>query len=197
MEISKIQIFTILAIIVIFVLLFPIPMSRSREEVSTTQKSMEWQVTWKIITIDKQWGPDVGTQTFTSSTFLYDWGYGNVYGNYDDGIGFFAEASFYQENDGLYRFNAGSDDGIQLYIDGTLLIDVWRDQPYRESSVELMIGPGWHTLRIDYYEWRNAAKVYFNVDKGDLFAWEEAEVETVTETVYVSILEYLMKGGTA
>lgn len=196
MEISKIQILTILAIIVIFVLLFPIPMSRSREEENAISKNMEWQVTWKIITIDKQWGPDVGTQTFTSSTFSYDWGYGNVYGNYDDGIGFFAEASFYQENDGLYRFNAGSDDGIQLYIDGTLLIDVWRDQPYRESSVELMIGPGWHTLTLKYYEWRNAAKVYFNVDKGDLFTWAETEVETVTETVYVSILEYLMKGGT-
>ena len=197
MEISKIQILTILAIIVIFVLLFPIPMSRSREEVNTIPKSMEWQVTWKIITIDKQWGPDVGNQTFTSSTFSYDWGYGSVYGGYDDGIGFVAEASFCQENDGLYRFNAGSDDGIQLYIDGTLLIDVWRDQLYRESSVELMIGPGWHTLKIKYYEWRNAARVYFNVDKGDLFTWAETEVKTVTETVYVSILEYLMKGGTA
>ena len=196
MEISKIQILTILAVIVVFILLFPIPMLRSREEVNIIPKSMGWQVTWKVITIDRQWGPDVGTQAFASSTFLYDWGYGNVYGGYDDGIGFYAEASFYQENDGLYRFNAGSDDGIRLYIDETLLIDLWRDQPYRESSSELMIGPGWHTLKISYYEWRNAAKVYFNVDKGDLFTWQETQVKNVTETVYLSLLEYLMKGGT-
>jgi len=216
MEISKIEILTLLAIIIVFILLFPVPMSRSKQELEVTTdivsfphqvvKYMQWQVTWKIITIDRQWGPTVGTQTFPAATFHLNWGYGVVYDTYDDGIGFIAEASFYQDSDGVYRITVGSDDGVQLYIDGTLFISQWRDQYYRETSESIMIGPGWHTLTLHYYEWKNAARIYFDVDKSDLFTWQETQHidieiprisnKTVTETVYLSLLEYLMRGGT-
>jgi hypothetical protein len=238
MEISKIQILTIIAIVVIFVLLFPIPMSRSREELySTTEtyydesveivnetvsfpyqvfKSMQWEVTWYTLTVDREWGASIGTEAF-DSTFSYDWGAGIVYGGYDDGVGFQAAASFYLEAPGMYTFSLGSDDGSRLYVDDEPTIDSWHDGQYRVNTQARSLSEGWHTLRIVYYEWINFARVYFDIDKGDLFIWEETEYlaveiprieveqipkqritvanKTVTETVYLSLLEYLMRGG--
>lgn len=257
-KVSKIQVLTILALIVVFVLLFPIPMSRSREELYMTTetyydevpqitsetisvpyavnetilipyqivKYMHWQVTWRVLTIDRQWGPVVGTQEFPS-TFWFNWGTGTIYGGMDDGIGFTAEASFYQEDNNLYTFTLGSDDGTRLRLDGNLLIDAWYDQAFQKRSAITAIGSGWHTLRIDYYEWTYTAQVFFDCDKLDLFTWEETQYlsiqipriyysaveipriqvqqvpkqrttvanRTVTETIYSSLLEYLMKGG--
>ena len=226
-KVNKFQILTILVLIVVFILLFPIPMSRSREELYMTTelyyvesvelvnesvsipyqvfKSMQWQVTWYTLTVDRQWGASIGTQVF-ASTFGTSWGSGVVYGGYDDGVGFQATASFFLEADGMYTFTLGSDDGSRLYVDDELVINSWYDHTYRDVTQRWYLSGGWHTLTIWYYEWRTTASIYFDVDKGDLFEWEETQYQTVeiprisnrtvTETVYLNILEYLMKGGT-
>jgi hypothetical protein len=95
---------------------------------------------------------------------------------------------------------------------------MWYDQKYQEmESILWWLPQGWHDMEVHYYEWTEEAKVYFNVDNNDLFSWEETEYleievpsvqvqevqkqrvipgnRTITETVYVSLLEYLMKGG--
>jgi len=238
-KIDKTQILAFSVLIAVFVLLFPMPMSRSREELYMTTetyydeapqvvnetisipcqvvKNMQWQVTWYTLTGDKQWGASVGSQTF-DSTFVYDWGTGVVYGGYDDYIGFIATGSFYLEAAGLHAFTLGSDTASKLEIDGTTVIDLWFDHVYLENTRRgWWLSQGWHAIKISYYELQNLAKVYFDVDKGDLFSWEETQyfpvqvpriqiqqipkqrttvaTRTVTETVYMSILEYLMKGG--
>jgi hypothetical protein len=258
-KIAKARILIVLALFIILVVLFPRPMSRSKEELYVTTetyydevpqvvnetvlipyavnetvyipyqvvKNMQWNVTWYTLTVSRQWGAAVGTQVF-DSTFVYDWGVGLVFGPYSDSIGFRATASFYLEASGLYSFTLGSDDGSKLYIDDTVtVIDLWSDHVFRQNTALWWISTGWHTLTLDYYEWTSTAKIYFNIDKGDLFAWEETQYvaiqvpriyyntvqiprielqqvpkerttvanRTVTETVYVNILEYLMKGG--
>ncbi len=54
--------------------------------------------------------------------------------------------------DGLYRFTLTVDDGARLYVDGTLLIDQWRDGAVRSLTVDRGLLVGQHTLRVEYYE---------------------------------------------
>ncbi|MCB8958817.1 MAG: hypothetical protein H6651_00755 [Ardenticatenales bacterium] len=53
---------------------------------------------------------------------------------------------------GLYRFDAGYDDGLRLYVDGLLLIDDWQTGVARTASAELWLEPGRHQLVVDYFE---------------------------------------------
>lgn len=52
----------------------------------------------------------------------------------------------------LYRLTAGSDDGIRVWVDETLLIDQWNDHPVRIFSADISLSPGHHLLKVEYYE---------------------------------------------
>jgi len=54
--------------------------------------------------------------------------------------------------EGNYRFSAVVDDGLRLYVDGTLIINEWRDGSQREVSADLWLAGGNHDLRVEYYE---------------------------------------------
>jgi len=57
------------------------------------------------------------------------------------------------ERDGKYTFTARTDDGVRLWVAGTLIIDQWRDQAPTESSGSIELRGGTlHALRMDYYE---------------------------------------------
>jgi hypothetical protein len=53
---------------------------------------------------------------------------------------------------GSYRFNLGGDDGVRLWVDGNMVIDGWKDQPYTEYHGEIQLDAGSHTLKVEYYE---------------------------------------------
>ena len=55
-------------------------------------------------------------------------------------------------DDGSYLFDSRTDDGVRLWIDGTLVIDSWEDQPptHRQGSIDLKRGP--HKLKLEWYE---------------------------------------------
>lgn len=53
---------------------------------------------------------------------------------------------------GMYRFHANADDGIRVYVDDRLVIDVWRDGIHRDITAERTLATGEHTLRVEYYE---------------------------------------------
>ncbi|MHB1318128.1 MAG: PA14 domain-containing protein [Anaerolineae bacterium] len=53
---------------------------------------------------------------------------------------------------GRYRFSAYADDGVRYYLDGVRIIDAWSDSPGASHQVELDLGAGLHTLRVEYYE---------------------------------------------
>ncbi|HXG60019.1 MAG TPA: PA14 domain-containing protein [Planctomycetota bacterium] len=54
---------------------------------------------------------------------------------------------------GNYTFNARSDDGVRLWIDGNLIVDSWVDQgPTDHFSGAVALTAGAHTIRLEFYE---------------------------------------------
>ncbi len=60
-----------------------------------------------------------------------------------------------------YRFRLRVDDGARVYVDNRLLIDSWRDGPFREETVEYDMTAGSHNLRVEYYESSGNAGIQF------------------------------------
>jgi hypothetical protein len=60
---------------------------------------------------------------------------------------------------GSHRFSYRSDDGIRIWIDGTLVVDDWRDRQAVWSSVDRYVSRGTHTVRVEYYERTGGARV--------------------------------------
>jgi len=61
---------------------------------------------------------------------------------------------------GTYRFFATADDGVRVYLDGTLVIDAWREQPATSYFGDVYISPGVHTVRVEYFEATQVASIY-------------------------------------
>lgn len=53
---------------------------------------------------------------------------------------------------GNFVFRALADDGIRLYLDGLLVLDYWRDGYKDVNNRVIGIGPGQHTIVVEYYE---------------------------------------------
>jgi hypothetical protein len=53
---------------------------------------------------------------------------------------------------GSYTFTARADDGIRLYVDGSLLIDQWRDQAATSYTANRQLTAGDHEVKVEYYE---------------------------------------------
>ncbi len=53
---------------------------------------------------------------------------------------------------GTYRFEAGADDGVRVFVDGIVVIDEWREQPFTWFARDAYVGGGNHTVRVEFYE---------------------------------------------
>ena len=53
---------------------------------------------------------------------------------------------------GTYSFTARADDGIRLWVDGTLIIDEWRDQLPTTHQASRTLTAGQHQIKVEYYE---------------------------------------------
>jgi hypothetical protein len=51
-----------------------------------------------------------------------------------------------------YTFTATADDGVRVYLDGTLIINQWRDQSPTTYTVSRQVTAGNHEVRMEYYE---------------------------------------------
>ncbi len=75
----------------------------------------------------------------------------------------------YAQFDDIYTFFTNSDDGIRLWIDDELLIDEWLDrgQPVPLDDNNKHLTPGWHNIRVEYYENRGGsiAQVFWSSPK--------------------------------
>lgn len=49
-------------------------------------------------------------------------------------------------------FELGSDDGSRLYVDGREVISMWRPQPFITNYTQVEVEPGWHHVRVDYFQ---------------------------------------------
>lgn len=67
-------------------------------------------------------------------------------------------------NAGRYRFHVTVDDGVRMWVDGTLIIDQWHDGPPRHFSADRQLSAGNHSLKIDYYQNMGGAQVKFWVE---------------------------------
>jgi hypothetical protein len=53
---------------------------------------------------------------------------------------------------GSHTFTATADDGIRVYLDGTLVIDQWKDQSATTYTTSRQVTAGNHELKVEYYE---------------------------------------------
>lgn len=63
---------------------------------------------------------------------------------------------------GPFTFNAASQDGVRVYVDGVRKIDLWRNvSTTARKTLDLGIPAGKHTIRVDYVAWTGNAHVGF------------------------------------
>lgn len=91
----------------------------------------------------------------------HDWGNGgpgNGIGNDDFSTRWTGTASFAA---GRYRFIAEADDGVRVWLDGTQIINEWRDQGTTTFRHERDVSAGNHQIRVEYYEHGGGAVARF------------------------------------
>ncbi len=53
---------------------------------------------------------------------------------------------------GTYRVTATTSDGMRMYIDGSLIVDRWRDQPAYTYTAQPTLTQGIHVVTVEYYQ---------------------------------------------
>ncbi|MGR6916245.1 PA14 domain-containing protein [[Actinomadura] parvosata] len=51
-----------------------------------------------------------------------------------------------------YTFITTSDDGVRLWVDGTLVVDAWTDHSKRDDSGQIALTAGPHDIRMEFYD---------------------------------------------
>ncbi len=62
---------------------------------------------------------------------------------------------------GTYHFSVHADDGVRVWIDGTILIDQWHDAVTTVYTADRTLSQGGHTVLVEYYERQGAAQIQF------------------------------------
>jgi hypothetical protein len=87
----------------------------------------------------------------------YDWGSGSP----APGVpadGFSARwTRYFMVSAGTYRFTATSDDGIRVWVDGTLLIDQWSVHSIQTNTADRYLNGDHHLVVVEYFEAAGAA----------------------------------------
>jgi len=63
---------------------------------------------------------------------------------------------------GTWRFTTTTDDGVRLYVDNTLVIDQWKEQPATTYSADVSLNAGYHNVRMEYFELTGLAVAHLN-----------------------------------
>ena len=66
---------------------------------------------------------------------------------------------------GNYRFWATVDDGMRIYVDDVLVLDYWRIGPATSVSCDHYLAPGYHTIRVEYFQAEGVAVAYMKYAK--------------------------------
>jgi hypothetical protein len=106
--------------------------------------------------IDFNWGSGSPSPSMGANTFSIRWT-----GDFD----FTA---------GNYVFQATVDDGVRIWVDGELEMDVWEDQPATTYSFNRTMTAGSHEIVVEYYENSGSASI--------TVAWAEQAAPTPTPT---------------
>ncbi|WP_369035333.1 PA14 domain-containing protein [Streptomyces adonidis] len=94
---------------------------------------------------------------------------------------------------GPFTFTAAAQDGIRVYLDGKIKVNVWKNvTSTAKKTVNLTIPSGKHTLRVDYASWTGNANVNFaytprtsaSVDKVKPLAPTGADINFLPQTTH-------------
>ncbi len=95
------------------------------------------------------------TEPRSSSAYMLDYNWGR--GSPSHGV--ISEDIFSARWDGVFYFDVGSyvfeavsDDGVRVFVDGTLVLQGWGDGYKEFRSGVYSIGQGQHQVRVEYYE---------------------------------------------
>jgi hypothetical protein len=100
-----------------------------------------------------------GNPTFVQneSSINHDWGNGGP-GN---GVGNDHFSARWQGSFGFnaasYTFTYSNDDGMRIWLDGSLIVDQWTDQGASTRTRTVNVSGGSHTVKVEYYENGGAA----------------------------------------
>jgi PA14 domain/Ricin-type beta-trefoil lectin domain/Peptidase family M23 len=89
----------------------------------------------------------------------FDWGSGGPGGNTGSDNFSARWTRTLNFDSGQYRLHLAGDDGIRLWVDGQLVIDQWKNQPLTESTADVTLSAGSHTLKVEYYDLAGQAAV--------------------------------------
>lgn len=67
---------------------------------------------------------------------------------------------------GFYTVYLTVDDGARIYLDNSLVIDAWREQPPTNYSRTLYLSAGAHTWRVEYFQAIGGAQISVNIVPG-------------------------------
>lgn len=95
-----------------------------------------------------------GTPAYSTNTtsINYNWGTGSPAAGVNADHFSAKYTGSFSFDGSTYKFNATSDDGVRVYLDGQLIIDAWKDQAPTTYSVSKMPTAGNHTVTVEYYE---------------------------------------------
>jgi len=90
-------------------------------------------------------------RTACESSINYNWGSGGPAGLPTDNFSVRWTGSF-SFPAGATTFTATADDGIRVFVDGTTVIDAWRDQAATTYTGTRSLTAGQHDVKVEYYE---------------------------------------------
>ncbi|MBX3050870.1 MAG: LysM peptidoglycan-binding domain-containing protein [Caldilineaceae bacterium] len=90
----------------------------------------------------------------------FDWGMGSPSGavNSDGFSVLWTSINTFEA--ATYQFTSTADDGVRLYVDGTLVIDDWNVHPATDKSGEIALSAGSHTVQVRYFEDTGMASIF-------------------------------------
>ena len=91
----------------------------------------------------------------------FDWGWGPPAGGMPTNYFSVHWTGTFHFDEGIYRFYTKVDDGVRVYVDDELVIDSWRDGGFRLYTKDRALVAGDHTIRVEYYDRTQVARIYF------------------------------------
>ena len=112
------------------------------------------------------------------SAISFDWAYGSpatgVNADYFS-VRWTRDVSF--STSGTYVFSTVNDDGVRVWVDGTLLIDKWYPQSRTTHWGSTYLSAGTHHIKVEYFEQTGVAVCYLSWTTGGTPAPQEVVVD--------------------
>jgi len=82
----------------------------------------------------------------------FNWVLGRIVKNYSDNVSVRWNGKIKAPRSGEYKFITRSDDGVRVWIDDKLIIDVWRILAPEENRARINLDKGYHRIKVEYFE---------------------------------------------